>query len=90
MREGLTLRSCVAIFLLLAVIAICISPAVDLPETALRAQQALVLILSALLAVATCIASLLVPRAAVDRPSCARDELVPGLPWVESALPLLC
>ena len=76
--------------LLLAVLAICVSPGVDLPQTALRAQQAAILILAALLAIATFISSVLIPLVMVRWWCFSRDDVAPGRPWVESSLPLLC
>ena len=90
MRSRFTVRSVVALFLLLAVVAICISPTVDLPETALRSKQSALMIAMALIAIATAVMSLLAPLVTIQWFRACRDELAPVLASSQSALPLLC
>ncbi len=79
-----------AVVLLLAVAIIFVSPAVDLPETALRAWQAAIIIACALIAVATAVAR--VPRLSLMAgpwfpPARADVRLCMSAP---PAVPLLC
>jgi len=87
---GRTFRYFMAWFLIVAVLAICISPAVDLPETVLRSKQAALLLAMTLVAIATSLASLLIPFLPVQWPRRTENPLAPPLLSLDSTLPLLC
>ena len=90
MKRRRTLHCFVALFLLLTVLAICISPAVDLPETVLRAGQAALRIALAIVAIATAVAAILLPLVTLPWLPSARGDLAPASPSLASLLPLLC
>jgi len=90
MRARSTFRVFVAVLLLLAVVVICLSPAVDLPETALRAKRDAQQIATTLVALALAVAALLLPLAARECVSYLGDERPPNLSLQNELLPLLC
>lgn len=90
MWDWSTVRLLVAVFLIAAVVAICISPAVDLPETALRAKQDALRIAMGIIALATAMVGLLIPLTEIGWLASARDSLAPDLSLPDAVLPLLC
>ena len=90
MRRHTTFRVFVALVVTLAVLAVCISPLVDIPKTVLRAKQLAQLILLALVCLTTASAGI--------RPLAESTEVfhgsdsVPPVPssCAERILPLLC
>jgi hypothetical protein len=90
MKRRPTLRMLVALFLMLAVLVICISPTVDLPETALRSSQAALRLALAIIAIATAVTATLLPLLTLQWLPNSRSDLAPTIPSLESILPLLC
>ena len=75
---------------MLVVLVVCVSPAVDLPESALRAKQAAVRIAMAIIAFAMVLASMLFSLPLLERLPNSRSELVQDLFLADPPLPLLC
>ena len=74
-------RLLVAVFLIAAVVVICISPAVDLPETALRAKQDALRIAMAIIALATAMVGLVIPLTEIGwLASCSRFPIARPFP----------
>jgi hypothetical protein len=85
-----TVRWLLAIFLLLAVLAVCISPAVDLPATTLQSKQMAVQMVMAIAAFIAALSSIVQPTAMLARvPNPSRDA-APASSQIDIALPLLC
>lgn len=80
----------VALVLLIAVLAVCVSPAVDLPETVLRSKQYAVLIAMALIAVATMFTGVLVPLPSIVFLPRTGSEVSADPLALNAILPLLC
>jgi hypothetical protein len=84
------MKRIVALLLFVAVLGIFVSPAFDIPESAMRAKGLAQLIVSALVAVAAFFAGF-VPRTAVVLGLLSRDDCAPAAaPSTLLTLPLLC
>jgi hypothetical protein len=81
MKLGISIRGLAAVLLLVAVLAVFISPAFDMPETALRAKSLAQLVVLALIAMATCLTGFLpnmnVSRRWLSRNDCVSDAVLP-------------
>jgi hypothetical protein len=81
----------VAVFLMLAVLAVCISPAVDLPETALRSSQQALLATLAIIACAMAFSGIELPPPSRLAWLPKNRDCLPAQRFAEdSSLPILC
>ena len=80
MKFSIPIRGLAAILLLVAVLAVFVSPAFDMPETALRAKSLAQLLFLALIAMATCLAGFVANMSVVygypSRDACGSDVVL--------------
>lgn len=90
MENRLPIRQIAALLVLVAVAAIFVLPAFDMPDTTLRAKALAQLVTLVLCAIAATVSGLLSP-AAVAIGTTARDDCSPGSdPSFRLTLPLIC
>jgi hypothetical protein len=81
MKLGIPIRGLAAVLLLVAVLAVFVSPAFDMPETALRAKSLAQLVVLALIAMATWLAGFVanmnVVYGCLSRDDCGSDAILP-------------
>ncbi len=88
--QSFPIRLILAALLIIAVLAVFISPAFDSPETVLQAKQRALQIALALIAVAMLLQGLVAPHFVCEGFAFAPDRAGPSSSLSNSGLPLLC